>query len=42
MGIGPAQLYGSAAALVSLACGLLLIAVGRLFVARMITHVTMR
>ena len=40
MGIGPAELYSSGLALVSLAAGVVLIAVGRVVVTRMINRVT--
>lgn len=40
MGIGPAELYGSGLALTSLAAGVVLIAVGRVVVTRMIRRVT--
>lgn len=42
MGIGPRELYGSAVAMGSLACGLLLIGAGRLVVSRMIVRAMVR
>ena len=42
MGIGPRELYGSAVAMASLGCGLLLIGAGRLVVTRMIARAMVR